>query len=53
MPIQVEMDENISSLGQLSSEKNGIQSDASPNDGSDVYYIPLGGQEGINIHTKI
>ncbi|XP_034254210.1 mucin-16 isoform X2 [Thrips palmi] len=46
VPIQVEMDENISPMSQLTSEKNGIQSDASPNDGSDVYYIPLGGQEG-------
>lgn len=52
MPIQVEMDESTS-IGQLSTEKNGNQSDASPNDSSDVYYIPLGGQEGKNFMAKL
>ncbi|KAE8746090.1 hypothetical protein FOCC_FOCC007214 [Frankliniella occidentalis] len=48
VPIQVEIDENIprSGLLEVPSEKTCNPSNDSQNDDSDVYYIPLGGQEG-------
>ncbi len=46
MPIQGEADESITSPGrEIPPEKNCRESSDSQND-DDVYYIPLGGQEG-------
>lgn len=43
VPIQMEADDHSRNAQE---DKNGVRSSTSPSDNSDVFYIPLGGQDG-------